>query len=122
MTEKVRGIRGAIQVTSDEPEAVFNATTKLLSEILSRNGIESDKVVSAMFTTTPDLRSAFPAEAARSLGFSDTPLICAQEIDVPGALARVIRILLWVYTDQEKSEIQHVYLDGAEVLRKDQAQ
>jgi chorismate mutase len=122
MIESVRGIRGAIQVPSDEPEAVFNSTMKLLSEVLSRNGIVADKVISAMFTTTPDLHSAFPAEAARSLGFSDTPLICAQEIDVPGALVRVIRILLWVYTAQEKSEIQHVYLDGAEVLRKDQAQ
>lgn len=106
----------------DTQEAVFAATTKLLSQMLVSNDIDSAAVISAIFTTTPDLLSAFPAEAARSLGLSDTPLICAQEIDVPGSMSKVVRILLWAYSALEKDEIRHVYLDGAEALRKDIAQ
>jgi chorismate mutase len=119
---KVRGIRGAIRVEFDTPEMVQTATSKLLKAMLESNHVIPEDVISAVFTTTPDLNSSFPAEAARGLGFSDTPLICAQEIDVPGALGQVIRILLWVYSTKEKSAIQHMYLDGAEVLRKDIAQ
>lgn len=122
MEKKVRGIRGAIQVLEDDPKAVLDSTARLLEAILRANAIVPDDVVSAIFTTTPDLTSCFPAEAARHLGFSDTPLICAQEIDVPGALGRIVRILLWVYSTLEKSEVKHIYLDGAESLRKDIAQ
>ncbi len=122
MESKVRGIRGAIRVEFDTPEMVQTATSKLLKAMLESNHVIPEDVISAVFTTTPDLNSSFPAEAARGLGFSDTPLICAQEIDVPGALGQVIRILLWVYSTKEKSAIQHMYLDGAEVLRKDIAQ
>ncbi len=122
MDSKVRGIRGAIRVEFDTPELIQTATSKLLKAMLESNHVIPEDVISAVFTTTPDLHSSFPAEAARGLGFSDTPLICAQEIDVPGALGQVIRILLWVYSTKEKSAIQHVYLDGAEVLRKDIAQ
>jgi chorismate mutase len=109
-------------VEFDTPEMVQTATSKLLKAMLESNHVIPEDVISAVFTTTPDLNSSFPAEAARGLGFSDTPLICAQEIDVPGALGQVIRILLWVYSTKEKSAIQHMYLDGAEVLRKDIAQ
>jgi chorismate mutase len=122
MESKVRGIRGAIQVSEDSVESVLNATRRLLETMLELNEVATDDAISAIFTTTPDLRSCFPAEAARSLGFSDTPLICAQEIDVPGSLPRVVRVLLWVYSGKGKSAIKHVYLDGAEVLRKDIAQ
>lgn len=118
----MRGIRGAIQVAADTQDAVLSATTKLLAQIFESNSVEPENVISAIFTTTPDLLSVFPAEAARSLGLSDTPLICAQEIDVPGSLGRVVRILLWVYSPLEKSAIRHVYLDGAEALRRDIAQ
>lgn len=122
MDKKVRGIRGAIQVRENEPKAILEATARLLASMLQGNNVESEDVVSAIFTTSPDLNSCFPAEAARSLGFADTPLICAQEIDVPGALGRIVRILLWVYSPLEKSEVRHIYLEGAESLRKDIAQ
>lgn len=122
MDQKVRGIRGAIQVAEDTPAAVLAGTSKLLAQMFESNSIEPGEIISATFTTTPDLRSAFPAEAARYLGLSDTPLICSQEIDVPGSLGRVVRILLLVYTGLEKSAIRHIYLDGAEILRKDVAQ
>mgnify|MGYP006274720597 CR=1 FL=1 len=122
MEKKVRAIRGAIQVEIDRPETVLDATAKLLTAIVQANGVEVDDVISAMFTTTPDLNSCFPAEAARGLGFAETPLICAQEINVPGAPPRIIRILLWAYSPIQKTHIRHVYLDGAESLRKDIAQ
>ena len=122
MEKRVRGIRGAIQVSEDAIDTVLGATRRLLEAMLGLNEVATDDAISAIFTTTSDLKSCFPAEAARSLGFSDTPLICAQEIDVPGSLPRVVRVLLWVHTAKSKSEIKHVYLDGAEVLRKDIAQ
>lgn len=122
METKVRGIRGAIQVSEDSIDSVLGATRRLLEAMLGLNEVATEDAISAIFTTTPDLKSCFPAEAARSLGFSDTPLICAQEIAVPGSLPRVVRVLLWVYTARSKSDIKHVYLDGAEALRKDIAQ
>ena len=118
----VRGIRGAIQVHEDSPEALQEAVPRLLTELFAANDLAFDDAISILFTSTPDLTSDFPATAARSLPIGDLPLICATEMDVPGALARVIRVLVHVETQKARSEIRHVYLDGAEALRKDLAQ
>lgn len=117
--KRVRALRGAITVERDEPGAVVAAATELLSEMLARNGVEHDDVVSILFTSTPDLTSEFPAVAARSLGLSDVALMCAAEIAVPGALARCIRVLIHLSTDLAPGELRHVYLREARALRAD---
>ena len=91
----------------------------LLCEMLDRNSLSAACVVSVLLTSTPDLRSGFPAAGARDVGFTDIPLICAQEIDVEGALPRVVRAMMHVETDIPRSAVEHVYLRGAEVLRAD---
>ena len=117
---RVRGIRGAISVDEDASEQVLEATRELLQAILTRNDLaEFDDIVSAVFTTTPDLTSAFPAEAARGLGMSHVPLLCASEIAVPHGMPRCIRVLLHVNTEQSQEEIVHVYLRDAKRLRPD---
>jgi chorismate mutase len=98
------------------------AVTELLTELMSRNDIAPDDLISVLFTATPDLHSAFPAAAARGVGLADVPLICAQEIDVIGAMERVVRVMVQVQTLKSRSEIKHVYLRGAEALRQDIAQ
>ena len=98
------------------------AVTELLSEILVRNEVSLDELVSIFFTATPDLHSAFPAAAARGIGLADVPLMCAQELDITGAMEKVIRVMLHVQTDTPRNEVKHVYLRGAEALRKDIAQ
>jgi chorismate mutase len=117
----VRGIRGATSVEADVPEQILAATRELLQELLRVNGItEFDEIVSAIFTTSPDLTSTFPAEAARSLGMKQVPLLCASEIAVPTAsVPRCIRVLLHVNTDKKQAEIVHVYLRDAKRLRPD---
>ena len=116
----VRGIRGAISVEVDEPGQIREATRELMEEILKRNEItDFDEIVSAVFTTTGDLVSAFPAEAARHIGMTTVPLLCALEIPVPGSMPRCIRILLHVNSDRKPSEIEHVYLKDAAKLRPD---
>ena len=116
----VRGIRGAITVEADAPDQILAATRELLQGILERNGItDFDDLVSAVFTTTPDLTSAFPAEAARSLGMKHVPLLCASEIAVVGAMPRCIRVLLHVETARSARDIVHVYLRDARQLRPD---
>ncbi|MEX0716655.1 MAG: chorismate mutase [Planctomycetaceae bacterium] len=116
----VRGIRGATCVEADEPAEVLAATRELLEEILRANGIEDfSEIVSAIFTTTSDLTSTFPAEAARRLGMNQVPLLCACEIPVPGAMPRCIRVLLHVDTQRAQGEITHVYLREAKRLRPD---
>jgi chorismate mutase len=116
----VRGIRGATTVEADAAEQVLTATRELLETLLERNGIDDfDDVVSAVFTTTPDLTSTFPAEAARALGMQHVPLLCASEIPVAGAMPRCIRVLLHVETARRPREIVHVYLREARRLRPD---
>ncbi|MED5399643.1 MAG: chorismate mutase [Planctomycetota bacterium] len=116
----VRGIRGATTVDADEAGQVLSATGELLEAILSVNQLEDfDEVVSAIFTTTSDLSSTFPAEAARELGMHQVPLLCASEIPVPGSMPRCIRVLLHVNTTKLQSEIVHVYLRDAQRLRPD---
>jgi chorismate mutase len=117
----VRGIRGATLLQADDPDEMAEAVTELVADMLDRNGLSADDLVSILFTATPDLHSAFPAAAARSLGLGDVPLICAQELDVTGALPRVVRVLAHVECDLPRSDVQHVYLRGAEVLRQDLA-
>jgi chorismate mutase len=120
MTGRLRGYRGAIQVSVDTPDAIKASTHKLVAEMLVRNSLELGDLVSVIFTTTPDLHSAFPAAAARELGMGGVPLLCASEIDVPGALERVIRVLMHAYGPS--ADVVHVYLDGAQALRQDIAQ
>ncbi len=116
----VRGIRGAISVDADDPAQIRGATGELIREILSRNNISDfDDVISAVFTTTPDLVSCFPAEAARQLGMTTVPLLCAAEIPVAGAMPLCIRILLHVNSERKPAEIEHVYLREAARLRPD---
>ena len=116
----VRGIRGATVVAADEPSEVLSATQELLREILRANAIEEfDEIVSAIFSTTPDLCSTFPAEAARRLGMNQVPLLCCQEIPVPGSMPRCIRVLLHINTDKRQAEMTHVYLHEARKLRPD---
>ncbi len=116
----VRGIRGATSVASDTPELILAATRELLQEILRVNKIESfEDIASVIFTTTPDLVSTFPAEAARAIGMRQVPLLCASEIAVPGSLRHCIRVLLHVNTDRAPADISHVYLNEAKRLRPD---
>jgi chorismate mutase len=116
----VRGIRGATTVDEDRAELVLEATRELLQEMLTSNGIDAfDPIASIFFTTTPDLTSTFPAEAARALGMDRVPLMCNQEIPVPGRLARVVRVMLQLNTPKKQDEIVHVYLRGARALRPD---
>ncbi|TDC42731.1 chorismate mutase [Actinomadura sp. KC345] len=118
----VRAVRGATQVEADDREQILEATTELVSEVMSRNGLSTDDVISVVFTTTPDLTAEFPALAARKLGFHDVPLLCASEIAVPGALPRVIRLMAHIETGRPRADVQHVYLRGATALRLDIAQ
>lgn len=118
----VRAIRGAVQVGANEREELLEATTELVSEVMTRNGLTTDDVISVLFTATPDLTAAFPALAARKLGFTEVPLMCASEIAVPDALPRVVRLMAHVETERPRSELHHVYLRGAQVLRLDIAQ
>ena len=118
----VRAVRGAVQVDADERDQILVATAELVTEVMSRNDLTTDDVISVVFTATPDLTSEFPALAARKLGFHEVPLLCASEIAVPHALPRVIRLMAHIETDRERSEIQHVYLRGATALRVDIAQ
>lgn len=102
--------------------SIGDGVRELLPAMLKANGLEVDHVISVLMTATPDLTADFPAAAARDVGFAGTPLICAVEIAVPGALDRIIRVLMHVESDKSKAEIGHIYLHGATALRKDLAQ
>lgn len=118
----VLSVRGAIQVDADDREQILAATAELVTEVMTRNALTTDDVISVIFTATPDLTSEFPALAARKLGFHEVPLLCASEIDVPHALPRVIRLMAHIESDRPRSDVQHVYLRGATALRIDIAQ
>jgi chorismate mutase len=118
----VRAIRGAIQVSANERADILDGTTELVTEVMTRNGLVTDDVISVLFTATPDLTAEFPALAARKIGFDDVPLLCASELDVPSAMPRVVRLLMHVETDKPRSAVEHVYLRGAAALRLDIAQ
>lgn len=116
----LRGIRGATTVEVDEADAILDATRELLVAMCERNGIDDFEPIAAIFfTTTYDLTATFPAEAARALGMDMVPLLCNQEIRVPGRLARVVRVMLQLNTRMRQDEVQHVYLREAVRLRPD---
>ncbi|MFE9645604.1 chorismate mutase [Streptomyces sp. NPDC006365] len=118
----VRAVRGAVQLERDEAGHMDEQVSELLSAILERNSLTTEDLISIWFTATPDLHSDFPAAAARKLGIVDVPLICAQELDIEGAMPRVIRVLAHIESDLPRSDIAHVYLGAAATLRKDIAQ
>ena len=118
----IRAIRGATQVAANDASLIGEASKELLCAILRANDLKVDDVISVLLTATADLNAAFPASAARDIGFASVPLLCAQEIDVPGALPRTIRVMLHCSTDRSAQEIEHIYLHGAASLRKDLAQ
>jgi chorismate mutase len=115
----IRGIRGAITVEQDDRDAILNATKRLLCEMTERNAVASEDIASILFSLTPDLRAVFPALGARELGWVQVPMLHFSEIDVPGALGRVIRVLMHVNTDRSQAHVEHIYLEGAVALRPD---
>ena len=119
MSRSVRALRGATTVDVDSPEQVFERVIALLGEMWQRNAVSHDDLISIVFTVTEDIRSCFPAAAAREIGLGDVPLICAQEIPVPGSTPRCIRVLAHLETDRSRQALRHVYLEGAAGLRDD---
>jgi chorismate mutase len=113
---KLRALRGAITVDENDAAAILDATEELMGALMERNELDPEHIVSCLFTCTSDLTAEFPAVAARRLGLSSVPLLCAQEIDVPGALPRVIRVMLHCHSE---NEAEHVYLREAVALRRD---
>jgi len=110
--------RGAVQAAANERDAILDATEELMRELIDRNGLESEEMVSCMFTTTDDLDAEFPAAAARRIGLDAVPLMCSREIPVPGSMPRVIRVMLHFYAAPDH-ETAHVYLGEAQKLRTD---
>jgi chorismate mutase len=115
---KLRALRGAITVDANEADAILDATEELMRAILEENSLDSEHLVSCIFTCTRDLDAEFPAVAARRMGLAAVPLLCAHEIDVPGSLPKVIRVLVHCYAEQSEPA-RHVYLRDAVALRKD---
>ena len=115
-------MRGATQLRADDRDEMIGAVVELLGEMLQRNQASTDDLTSVIFTSTPDLRTEFPAAAARTLQIGDVPLLCAQELHIAGSLPRVIRVLAHFETNRPRGEVAHVYLRGAEILRQDLAQ
>jgi chorismate mutase len=122
LTVSVRAIRGAIQIDADDAEQMRTAVVELMSAILNSNDLKPADLISVLFTCTPDLISDFPAASARAMGLGEVPLLCAVEMAVPGSLPRTIRVMIHCQTNRSQSEVSHIYLRGATVLRKDIAQ
>jgi len=118
----VRGIRGAIRAGENNRESVHAATRELIDAMIKANNLKPEDILSAFFTATPDLNADFPAYATRELGWKHVPMLCAQEINVPGAMTRVIRILFHVNVDMPPEQIKHVYLGDTKMLRPDLAE
>ena len=115
----VRGVRGATTVTANDADLIIAATEALLRTIIDANGIDEDAVASVFFTTTPDLTAAYPAKAARNIGWRHTALMGMQEMDNPNGLAHCIRVLIHWNTEKAQDELVHIYMNGAEKLRPD---
>jgi chorismate mutase len=118
----VRAVRGAIQLDRDEREHLLESVQELVRAVLDANPFDVEDLISVLFTATPDLHSEFPALAARELGLGDVPLLCTQELNIAGAMPRVVRLMAHVETDLARADVQHVYLRGAAALRRDLAQ
>ncbi|HVU68883.1 MAG TPA: chorismate mutase [Ktedonobacteraceae bacterium] len=112
-----RGIRGATTIERNDREEILSATTELLQLIIRHNDLQTEDIASAIFSLTEDLDAEFPAVAARTLGWTEVPLMCTREIPVPGSLGKCIRVLVHVNTTRSLSEIRHVYIRGAVSLR-----
>jgi chorismate mutase len=119
MRVKLRALRGAITCDDNTKEEIDVKTQRLMREVLDRNDLDHDDLVSILFTATEDLTAEFPAAAARALGLGDVPLICARELAVAHGMPRVIRVLVHCYTSRDRADLHHVYLDGARALRDD---
>jgi chorismate mutase len=119
MAPAVRALRGATTVDRDTPEQVTERIQVLLTEMLDRNGIDKDDLISILFTATGDVVSLFPATAARAMGLGDVPLICARELEIVDATPRCLRVLMHVTTTRGRAELHHVYLNHARGLRDD---
>lgn len=118
----VRAIRGATQLDEDERDHLLASVTELIESLIEQNELDREDLISMILTSTPDLRSEFPAVAARELGIGDVPLLCAQELSIEGAMPRVIRVMMHVESDRDRADVRHVYLRGASALRRDLAQ
>ena len=116
---RLRALRGAITCNENTEVEIEAKTQRLVKELLSRNDIAHDDLVSMVFTATGDLTAEFPAAAARNLSLGDVPLLCARELDIDGGMPMCIRLLVHCYTDRSRDELHHVYLDGARSLRDD---
>jgi chorismate mutase len=116
---RVRAVRGATTVDVDERDHLLERTRELIDAVLERNSITSDDLISILFTMTPDLHAAFPAEAARIGGITDVPLICAQELAIEPSIPRCIRLMAHIHTVKTPAELRHVYLHDARQLRTD---
>ncbi|HJO90897.1 MAG TPA: chorismate mutase [Anaerolineales bacterium] len=114
-----RGVRGAVPVISNTESDILAAAERLLSELIDRNGILSDDIASAIFTTSPDINAEYPAIAARKLGWTNVALLCGHEMNVPHGMQRCLRILIHWNTDKSPEDIVHVYLDRTRSLRPD---
>ncbi len=119
MKEKIRGIRGAIQIGENSKGEIMEKTKELIREIMRKNKVTEEDIVSVFFTVTKDINSEFPAYALREMGLRFVPALCATEIDVPGAMKRVIRVLIHVYTELSQQEIKHPYIGNTKILRPD---
>jgi chorismate mutase len=117
----VRAVRGATQLEVDEREHMLERVAELVTEVMAANGLSVDDFISIIFTSTDDLLSEFPAYAARQLGFSEVPLMCARELEIQGSMPRVVRLMAHVETDLPRADVTHVYLHGAANLRRDLA-
>jgi chorismate mutase len=118
MSERLYAVRGAVKVSSNDVKAILDATEELMGELVSRNDLEPDRIVSCLFTATDDLNAEFPAVAARRLGLDAVPLLCTRELDVPGAMRGVIRVLVHYYAAADHTPV-HAYLGEAQELRTD---
>jgi chorismate mutase len=116
--QRLWAVRGAITADSNDVEAILGATESLMRELMSRNALEPERMVSCLFTTTDDLNAEFPAVAARRLGLEEVPLLCTRELDVPGAMRSVIRVLVHYYGPSDHAPA-HTYLGEAQKLRSD---
>lgn len=119
MPPAIRALRGATTLEVDHKEHLFERVIALFEQLFELNGLDHDDIISVILTATGDIRCAFPAEAARKFGLGDVPLLCAQELDIEGAVPRCVRVLVHLSTDRPRSELRHVYLEGARGLRDD---
>lgn len=115
----VRAVRGATQLETDEREHLLARVAEMVRGVMEANELTLDDFISIIFTSTSDLKSEFPAYAARQLGFHDVPLICARELEISGSMPRVVRMMAHVETHLTRPEVTHVYLHGAAALRRD---